>query len=47
MPVWYWEKRELVHDSPSLRDGIEWKEEAKLRVEGVRLIFDVGNAMDL
>jgi len=43
---WYFEKGEL-HNSPSLRDGIDYATESRYRKEGARFIIECGTEMEL
>lgn len=47
MPCWYYEKKELRTNSPSVKDGIDADVEARYRKEGARFIMNTGTKMGL
>ena len=46
MPCWYFEKEALMQ-TPSIKDGIDYKTECRYRKEGVRFIIDAAKTMNL
>nr|CAG4643349.1 EOG090X09KD [Ilyocryptus agilis] len=47
MPCWYYDKRDLKRDTPSIQDGIDYETECRYRKEGARFIIDTGTKMGL
>ena len=46
MPCWYYEKEDLKN-SPSIKDGMDYKTERRYRREGARFIMETGLNMGL
>lgn len=47
MPCWYYEKKDLKRETPSIQDGIDYETESRYRKEGARFIIDTGTKMGL
>nr|SVE73678.1 EOG090X09KD [Daphnia atkinsoni] len=47
MPCWYYEKKDLKRETPSIHDGIDFETESRYRKEGARFIIDTGTKMGL
>nr|CAG4649501.1 EOG090X09KD [Scapholeberis mucronata]SVE93740.1 EOG090X09KD [Scapholeberis mucronata] len=47
MPCWYYEKKDLKRETPSIQDGIDFETESRYRKEGARFIIDTGTKMGL
>lgn len=47
MPCWYYDKKDLKRETPSILDGIDYETESRYRKEGARFIIDTGTKMGL
>nr|CAG4648064.1 EOG090X09KD [Moina brachiata]SVE93125.1 EOG090X09KD [Moina brachiata] len=47
MPCWYYDKKDLKKETPSILDGIDFETESRYRKEGARFIIDTGTKMGL
>jgi cyclin T len=46
-PSWYFSRKELEENSPSRRDGIDWKKELNLRKSYCKFLQDLGKKLKL
>jgi cyclin T len=46
-PSWYFSRKELEENSPSRRDGIDWKKESNLRKSYCKFLQDLGKKLKL
>jgi len=46
-PSWYFSRKELEENSPSRRDGIDWKKESNLRKSYCKFLQELGKKLKL